>query len=311
MAVLSVKEDWRELAANLGPEEATAPRKFTVLFDNVGESANPINRPFLAQTANDGTTKIPSPWEPHPYKPWLFVRNIEPKAVGPFLFEVYVYYATIPLQKRETNYDPTISPLDQPWEVEWSFAEREQQIDKDVNGKPIVNSAKESFDPAITTPVADLILRITRPQSFYDPIFAAQYINCTNSDNFKILGLTFEPGVAKINNFGDRWARAAGLFYHLVNYEFQFRYGWWNEQTKLYEKWLLSLYDAGYIQNTGSAEVPKYENIKINGERPSEPWPLDGAGHALTDKQKRDGVCYFLTFQNLRSRPFSALGFNI
>jgi len=300
MAVVSVKEEWKELEAEFGQEQASAVRKYTVQFDTAD---NPVERPILARTANDGTTRIPLLWEIHPFRPWLFVSDVRPRAVGPFLFEVLVQYSTIPLTKRDEESEPTGSPLDQPPEIEWSFDVFDQQIDTDVNGNPITNSSMESFDPAPVIQVADLVLRVTRNRASYDPLLAVSYFNAVNSDYF----LGFEPGTAKCLNWSGKSARMGNLFYWVVNYQINFRYGWWNEATQEYAKWRLRFRDEGFSQ--WNSTTGKYELILMGGEKISEPWPLNGQGVALTDQQKKDGLCYFRLYDVCKAKPFSVLGF--
>jgi hypothetical protein len=322
MAIINVKEDWSELGADFGTEQASATRRFTVLFDTAD---SPKDRPMLAITANDGTTQIPPQWSIYsPSKPWLFVTNKRPKAIGPFLFEVMVYYSTIPFYGREQNYDPNLPPLDQPPQIQWTFSRYDAPIDRDLERYPITNSAKESAKQ--TWPFVNLVLHYTRNRSSYEPLQAASYMmdpGSVNSDYF----LGFAPGVAHIVDFSGTWARAANLFYWVVNYEFHFRLGLWMPPPyNGYAKWNLVFGDEGFRYKNPTKEG-KYENILLfdnispgtaeydalkkdkdsDGTRPTEPWPLNGYGYPLTSAQIEAGQRFDRVYEIFRPMPYSVL----
>ncbi len=290
MAVIDVKESWEGLEADLGREEASAQRLFTVQFDTAD---NPLARPFLALEAAVGDVRIPNIWERHPIKNWLFVRNKTPREKGPLLFEVTVTYTTLSFAGRDQNLDPTADPLSQPWEIEWTFAMSNEPIDDDIYNRPITNSAGESFDPPITRDFADLVLRIRRNEAVFSPGRAYLYKDTINSD--WIWG--FAPGSVRCVDFSGRSVRAADLFYWQVNYEFQIRRDGWRRRC----------FDAGYRQLNAAGD--DYENIKDENEDPvAQPWALNGQGRKLSASAIQSGIAYFRFFNIYRAIPFSFLG---
>jgi hypothetical protein len=311
MAVLSVKADWQEYGGDFDTEQASAHCKYTVQFDTADP---PEQRQYLALNANDGTTRVPNFWERHPHAPYLFVRGKIPKAIGPFYYEVMVSYSTLPMKGRESDYDPTKNPLEQPWDISWSFVARNEKIDTDIYGNPLTNSAKAGFDPPITKDFYDLVLQVRRNQATYDPLFAGNYIDSVNEDYWYCLGLSFAPLTAKCVNFGGTWARSADLFYWIVNYEFHFRLGPWANELNDNVRWRLRLIDAGYraLEYISGQPVnpPRYSEIKIGTkqERLTEPWPLYN-GAALSEDNVKAGEVYFKTFEINAKRVFSVLGF--
>ena len=290
MAVTEVREDWRGLEADSGTDGASIPRIFNVQFDTADA---PEKRPMLAVEADDGTTKVPRLYETHPQKPWLYVNNHHVDPIGPFDFRVTVNYTNRYSRGSEEKYDPTMNPLDQPWEIEWGFAVHNEKIDRDISGEPLVNSSGESFDPPETRDFYDLVLRITRNEAVYDPIKASDYKGSVNSDIF----YGFAPGLVKCTRFGSRSARQGDLWYWIVTYEFQM----------CKTGWKLRLIDEGFRIKTGtdSDGNPTYEEITDdNGVKVSQPVLLDGEGR----KKKEADPIFVLEFDIRRALPFSVLG---
>jgi len=293
MAVIDVKEDWQGLGAEIDTDSAAAFRIFTVKFDTADE---PIQRPVLAYSA----TGIPAINTAHPYKPWLFVKNKNVESIGPFDFEVKVYYSTrstIGGQEGETQ-DPTANPLEDPWIIEWDFVTSNEPIDTDIDGKPITNSANESFDPPITTDVHDLLLRIQRNEAAFNPLVAHSYKKATNSDYF----WGFEPGIVKCVQFTGKTAVRGQFWYWQVRYAFQMRG----------DGWLRRIRDEGYRTKTGELNADgseKYKEIKdIDGMKLSQPALLNGEGYRLPQSAIDAGSIAFLYFKLNKPLPFSALG---
>jgi len=190
-----------------------------------------------------------------------------------------------------------VSPLADPWIVEWDFVTSNEPIDTDIDGKPITNSAGESFDPAITKDFHDLLLRIQRNEAAFNPIVADNYEDAISSDYF----WGFEPGKVKCVQFTGKTAVRGQFWYWQVRYAFQIRK----------EGWQRRLLDQGFRQYNETTE--KYEHIQIEDEtgnkiNVTEPWPLDGHGHALSQSDVRAGVAEFLYFELDKSLPFSVLG---
>jgi len=292
MAIISVKEDWRGLGAEADTEGAVATRIFTVKFD--GSNAPP-QRPILAPIA----AGIPALNSIHPHQPWLHVKNKTVESIGPFDFQVTVNYSARPTigGRQGENLDPTANPLEAPWIVEWDFVTSNEPIDTDIDGLPIVNSAGASFDPPITDDFHDLLLRIQRNEAAFDPERANSYKNAINSDWFWDLA----PSRVKCVQFTARTAISGTFWYWQVRYAFQIREEGWDRR----------VLDRGYRQYNETTE--KYEHIQIEDEtgnkiNVTEPWPLDGQGHAISQSNVRAGVAEFLYFKLNKSLPFSVLG---
>ena len=317
MSVIKVTRDWNlsvheevVLEANQIPKiKMDTSLIFTVEFDS---GDDPLLRPFLARNATDGTTEVPAMWSGHPYDPWLFVKSKDVKTIGPFLYEVTCKYDC----QIDAETQLPLSPLMEPPEISWTFSDSNEPTDTDTEGKPITNSAGESFDPPITKDYSDLILRYTRNEETFDELIAADYKDAVNSDTF----LGFGAGHVLCKMFEADQMRAADLTYYRVRYEFRIRYdevktrdGSGNIQTYIFG-WIKRIRDEGYRETTGeenqdgSPEIDEIEDK--NSVKISQPCLLDGSGNRLSDANIKNPplpeTC-FLKFDIYKKRPFSAL----
>jgi hypothetical protein len=75
-----------------------------------------------------------------------------------------------------------------PWREEpvirWGSSVSNEKIDKDINGKAILNSANQSPDPPVTEDVYDTTLTISENVKKFDSDKAAEFKNKVNSNTF-------------------------------------------------------------------------------------------------------------------------------
>jgi len=292
MSIINIKEDWEALEAGADTETGMMQRRFTVLFD---ESDAPQNRPRLAW----GATGIPRLYERHPYEATVYAKDKRVTPLGPFLYEVIVYYQTRPTTQQEDGDSGLVHPLNVPAKISWSFAAAAEPIDRDINGKPITNSADESFDPPVTRDVYDLVLHIERNEQNYDPVHASEFIGAINSGSF----FGFDAGLVKCVRFDSDRARFGDDFYYQVAYEFQVRFA---KISGVNYGWKLRVLDQGFREKTGTDTngKPTYAIFKDDDGNPlSQPVLLNGSGGKKTVTDPAE----FLVFDVDRSVSFDAL----
>jgi len=299
MPVHSVKRDYtevtyhKEVDLNTTHVSADVPQRFTVVF-TPGES--PEERIILAATAKDRFSgiKIPKEWDRYLPEEWLFVKSIDVRqGEGPYIYEVTANYISIE------------NPLDLEPEIEWGKSVSNQQIDRDINGNPILNSAGQSPDPPISEEFNDLVFRMTRNEEFFNALLAHEYKGAINSDIF----LGFDPGFAKCIEISGKRARVADLIYWKVTYEIHFRLSNPIPGTPKIG-WIRRLVDEGRIEKTGvdADGIPELlQNKDKEGTVLSEPVLLDGEGKKLADGEP----AVYLEFETRRKLPFSALNLPI
>ncbi len=300
MAIKQVTENWEDRTVTDTESGKQAVRTFTVDFDELN---NPAARPVLALRH----AFIPKRGSMFPYDRAMFVdsRTVAP-GEGPLVFKVTCNYITKTTGISVSGSSGASGPLSQKPEISWTFATSEEPIDRDINGKPILNSAQESFDPPISQSKDDLVLRYVRNERFFNPRFAMRFKGAVNSSTF--LGVS--PGLVKCTVFdGDKVYDNEFSDYFVVTYEFQFRLGM--VAGKQYG-WLRRILDQGFRELLGKNEdgTPIWENIKDNAGNPlSEPALLNGSGRELALQTPPKG--HFLKFQTHHKQPFSALNIRI
>jgi len=231
---------------------------------------------------------IPQLWDEHPNDSWMYVQSISCHWLAAHFWEVTV------------NYSRTEEPLCQPMKIEWTFATSTEPIDRDADGEAITNSAGVTFDQPLSEEIDDQILRITRNEETFDANFAADYKGAVNSDTF----WGFPPRTCRLKIFDGVKARAAGLWFWQVTYEFHIRY---DASDPLRTGWNHRVLDQGYQVKTGALNddgSPEYETLTdASGQPLREPVLLDGNGNRLA--KNADPV--YLEFETAPARAFSAL----
>jgi hypothetical protein len=290
VAVTKVTEDWQPVRLSAGVEDGRAERAFLVTFDGTDDVHL---LPRLARTANDGTTRIPLPFETFTGEPWLWVTSIEPEPVGPLAYLVRVYYST--RYRRAgvgANPNPLTSPLDDPPDIRWTFLDTEEEVTTDIYGNPICNSAGVIF--AATRPFSDLLLQVRFNRSWYDPLVALKFKNTVNLDWF--LGV-FPPGVVMCTDYSGESARAAQLMYWVASLQFRIRSAGWRHKFP----------DRGYREYLGidADGYPRFQEIVDEQGTPiAEPVYLDGNGRV---KKDGDPIAY-REFELFPGAPFGNIG---
>lgn len=76
------------------------------------------------------------------------------------------------------------NPEHEPPDIDWDWDTEHRALSKDLDGKPIVNSAGQPFTPVPTFEVAPNILNFARNELFFDRSKSSKYSFVTNKDVF-------------------------------------------------------------------------------------------------------------------------------
>lgn len=186
--------------------------------------------------------------------------------------------------------DPTLAAPKKTWRGNRT----EEIVDIDVEGRPIVNSAGDPFDPPITRPRSKGSLVVVRNERTYDDLLASAFRDRVNE--FEFFGL--EPGTVLCVDISAESAFAQSIGeYYVVTYEFEHEPKGWNPQ----------VLDRGLRKL--NATTGDREQIQIQGSLATSPVLLDGLGAPLAEERVADGEAIYLDFSTYESADFGEFGF--
>lgn len=172
------------------------------------------------------------------------------------------------------------NPLDEPAEIEWTTEQFQKPAEKDRNGKAIVTSAGDPYDPAAQIDDSRICIVIKKNLAVV-PVWILTYADARNNASFEVDGVTIPEGRAKMqavrvskqqerNNIP---YRVVTLTMHLAKPRTGKTAG---------KEWYLWLLDQGFRELDPDDDT-KRRNIRNDSddELPTGPVPLDGNGHVL------------------------------
>ena len=244
-------------------------------------------RPVLALTASAGGVSVPAYWaELDGDWPYWYVKHKNPRpADSPFRWMVEVVYE---------YYD---NPLVRPPQVSWQGRTVTEQIDRDADGAPLVNSADEPFDPAITEEFEDRILRVEFNVANFNATAYEDYIHAINGSDWTpaVVGRTFAAYTVKCLSISGRPERVGNVHYHHVTCEFEIRDDGIAEGGNPLG-WRRRLLDQGFR----TKDPAGYHTITDQEGNPlTHPVPLDGNGGKLNG-----GEPVFLVYTTKKTKDF-------
>lgn len=231
----------------------------------------------------------------YPGQPGMLCKSLETTQVddkGPFLWRVTARYDTKPIGKEQRDREQFPNPIDRPAVYSGGFERDRKVIDKDLDGKAIINSAKDTFQDPVTAPRTRLRIRGRKhvpvdaiPDWFFD------LKDKTNSGSLVRGGRTFrektllfipgEIGEPQIEN---------DVEYRTIHWELEYREETWVEKRE----------NKGFNQLVLNPDTGDYD-LKI-------PIEIDGAPTALAQFLDLNGT--LLTIQQLRDDNLVTMEFN-
>lgn len=195
-------------------------------------------------------------------------------------------------------YDPgqfPQNPFQRPLEIAWSDSVFQTVVLYDNQGRAILNSAGDAFDPPVEADDNRPMLTVSRAEATYDPILTYNYRDAVNADPF----WGFPPLVWKMKSRrGTRTynpdAGTTSGYYWEVNYEFELNpLGW--------TRWIL---DQG-LKVAGAGGGAQAINAKDGGgENVTSPILLNGRGAILP----AGAPPVFLPYNIYNILPFDVFG---
>lgn len=214
------------------------------------------------------------------------------------------------------------NPLDDPAKTEWSTETFQTPVWETVDGKGIVNSAGDPFDPPAEKDDSRWTSITRKNIPDYVPTWIFAYQDCVNSDSYTLDGVTIPAGYSKISaiSLGESQSRN-DVAYRVLSLTIHHRgenegtgsgsgsYGSGSGSDEI-NPWDLNLLDAGMreIPADGDAGGTDGRRNILNakdGLPVSSPVPLDGEGHAI-DEPTLDN-CNWIQFQVYFEKAFGSL----
>lgn len=191
------------------------------------------------------------------------------------------------------------SPIDIPTVWSWGRAERDLEVDEDVNGRAITTNNGEPI--TISRPMADITA--TAEKNFYSINLAAiiEFLHSVNSDSFVTPYGTFQPGVVRLTGYSitEEFDISAGGYLRLRG-DFQMRYPY---RTTPAKAWFKRKRHAGTAVKNSSGKI---ERARMDtGEYSPVPVLLKSDGTQETDPSN----AYFLEYEVFQKLPYNSLGF--
>lgn len=170
-------------------------------------------------------------------------------------------------------------PLDRRARIRWSTTKYQKALEKDINGKGIVNSAGMPFNPPPLKDTSRWTATVTKNLALVPP-YVLDLPDKLNSGSFTLGGVTVAPKVAKIMaiNIGELQVEQDQEFYSF-QYTLEF---------DPIDKWKGKYLQQGILQKSGSDRIPC---IDKHGQPVRSPVPLDSAGAQLSNPTT-DNVVY-------------------
>jgi len=160
------------------------------------------------------------------------------------------------------------NPLNERPKVSWSLAQFQENVEYDINGKPILNSAGEPYSEPVQIDQSRLVLTITRNEASFNPALALAYADAVSATTFKGAPAG-KVKVANIASTEEEHKNVAGGVYSKTTYTFHFN-------SRGFQKKLL---DHGFREKVEG----KLKHILVQGQKITEAALLDGTGKQLPE----------------------------
>lgn len=211
----------------------------------------------------------------------------------------------------------------EPPEIEFESGEAAVAFEKTADGKPVINTARDTFDPAPSVSEARPVLSFTRNEADFEWDIARNYVNHTNSASF----LGAEPGEIRLSRVRANKVILPEFYYWRVTYVFEYRKS--PSVSNVFDGdangdfsaaasvggWDLVLQSVGYNQlvvEIGTTQnTLKQVPIKLgSGTDAGSPQWLDANG-AYVPPPRTQGQAVYVRFKQYPEADFNALNISI
>ncbi len=306
MSVVSIKPaPGRSGEYGLINDSTTERRWVIVVSSKIGDDELSIRNYGQSTLGSDGQPLLPTPYlSEHPSMPSFICKKlrIEQDDESPLKWMATATYSTRPVSDLDVQVQQANTPVSREAQISWSASGYQKAIEQDKDGKAILNSAGDPFDPPIEIEQYRWVASVSK-NMLTVPAWLLQYAGAVNSDSYVIDGLPVPAKASRITGLGisewktDKIATGVEYRYRTVTLRIEFRY----------ELYTLKVLDQGFRRkdpNDSTKRIPIYEDGSV--ERPvTTPRLLDGSGNTLANPTTTNAQ--FLPFNVFRELPFNGV----
>jgi len=180
-------------------------------------------------------------------------------------------YATLAGARPEEP--PPQSILYNPAVISWQTQQYTAEIQRDVNGNAVLNSAGDPFYPPVQIQKSRLVAQVRKALSMV-PAWLLEYRDAVNNAPFTLDGLQIKKGAARILDISiSEWRHEGELSYREVSITIAV-----NDEA---DSWQPKVLDQGFFEKIQVNGNTVRRRIRVAGEPVCSPVLLDGQGHAL------------------------------
>lgn len=291
MPVVNVYRSWSSDEV----EQSTSGRRFrtqyTVLTDD------PVNDTGFVVMAAPG---LPQYGDVLVEDISLRARSIYPRRRTLTLWEVDVEFNT-------ASGPSSSNPLDEPPQISWDYNEYQEEVDIDIDGKPMLNSAREPLSAPVD--FADPVLTVVRNYASISESTLLAYRNVVNSDFFLVPAgqALMRPirAVRQVQNGFTFWQLTFNVMLREALPEQPGPFGTVGGSERAWYQRFVNEGRHEYDGDNPNSGVPLWHIITDPHNRPvSSPVLLDFFGQRLPHGQPAN----FVEYKVRRSLPFQPLG---
>ncbi len=226
----------------------------------------------------------------HPIKRYAFLKSLTPKARAGsrLIWDVTGAYE----ERPDRQPDEAENPLEEPTTLSWSSEARSVAESKDKDGKAIVNSAGQQFDPPLTGDRHTLVATLRYNSAVFNPVLGVDFQDSVNEAATTVGNVNINPRQGKILEIGSE----ERFFEDLIYWEVTIKVGLRRET------WDRVVLDMGIYGLDDDGKIVRL--ITEDGEEATEPLKLNGSGKVL-DPQTAPAA--FRTFRVAKEKNFAAL----
>jgi len=169
---------------------------------------------------------LPLPYiSPHPFLTGHLCRSVRVRqdTGAPRSWTIEASYSSAPVEDGEAEENP----LNRPAKIQWRSNQYRQAISEDIDGRALLNSAGDWFDPPVEVDRSRWTATISKNVATV-PTYILDYADAINNNSFSISGIPVEQYTAKIQDISISELKIEKEYlYYEFSYTLEFRREKW------------------------------------------------------------------------------------